>query len=88
MLIFHWFYKHFQDSKVDPGGIEEEPKTENVDFSLVLEAKTAVKKRRNNGDTTEVQRRNNGETTETYPAPRPTVVAFLLVFLLFSYVYL
>ena len=23
MLIFHWFYKHFRDSRVDPGGIED-----------------------------------------------------------------
>ena len=23
MLIFQWFYKHFRDSRVDPGGIED-----------------------------------------------------------------
>ena len=30
MLIFHRFYKHFRDSRVDPGGIEDEPKTEKI----------------------------------------------------------
>ena len=36
MFIFHWFYKHFRNSRVDSGGIEDEPQTENVDFPLVL----------------------------------------------------
>ena len=46
-----------------PGGVEDKPKTENVDFPLVLKHFQL----RENGETTEIQRRNNGETTEEYP---------------------
>ena len=63
MLIFHWFYKHFRDSQMGPGGVEDEPKTENVEFPLVLKHFQL----RENGDTTEKQRQYNGETTEESP---------------------
>ena len=46
-----------------PGGVEDEPKTENVEFPLVLKHFQL----RENGDTTEKQRQYNGETTEEYP---------------------
>ena len=63
-----------------PGGVEDKPKTENVEFPLVLKHFQL----RENGGTTEKQRRYNGETNRDIPAPRPPVEAFLLVFLLFS----
>ena len=74
--VFHWFYNDFLDSRVDPGGIEDEPKTENVDFPLVLQAFSVGK--------TAIHPQDNRGTTEAYPAPRPPVEAFLLVFLVFS----
>ena len=46
-----------------PGGVEDKPKTENVDFPLVLKHFQL----RENGETTQIQRRNNGGTTEKQP---------------------
>ena len=62
-----------------PGGVEDEPKTENVEFPLVLKHFQL----RENGDTTEEQRRYNGETTEkqTETYPRRGLSAVILQFL-------
>ena len=57
-----------------------EPKTENVDFPLVLQASSALR----NGEKAEDQGRNNGRNNFGPTAPWPPVEAFLLVFLLFS----
>ena len=65
---------------MDPGGVEDEPKTENVEFPLVLKHFQL----RENGGTTEIQRRNNGGTNRDIPAPRPPVEAFLFCFYYFS----
>ena len=75
-MIFQWFYKHFRDSRVDPGGIEDglwwNLKRKMLIFHLFYKHFRPRAKRR-----------NNGGTTEEYPAPRLPVEVFLLVFLLF-----
>ena len=87
MLIFPWFYMHFRDSRVDPGGVEDELKTENVEFPLVLKhfqlrenGETTEKQRRYNGGTTEKQRRNKPRHTRAAASCRGFSIGFSTIF--------
>ena len=61
-----------------PGGVEDKPKTENVEFPLVLKHFQL----RENGDTTEEQRRNKPRHTRAAASCRGFSIGFSTIFLL------